>query len=206
LWYISAAAADAQADIRETGFRTAFHGEDYLFYILETGVTPRLPSGNGPLQGAYRAGLWYDPQEKERLDDGKIRRDDTGFYLTFDQMLHKENKIAGDTQGLGLFGRHGWASSKVNEITNFWSVGIQYQGPIAERDEDVLALGFAQGIFSNRASGFSEDDESVFELYYSAQITPWLAVSPSIQYVADPGGSQTASDAVVLGVRVQMSL
>ncbi len=41
-WYISAGVADAQADGRETGFNTAFHGDDSVFAILETGITPQL--------------------------------------------------------------------------------------------------------------------------------------------------------------------
>ena len=43
------------------------------------------------------------------------------------------------------------------------------------------------------------------ELYYSAAMTPWLSVSPCVQYVLNPGGDKTVDDAVVLGFRVQMS-
>jgi carbohydrate-selective porin OprB len=72
----------------------------------------------------------------------------------------------------------------------------------------VLGLGFAQGIFSNSASTtYTEDYESAVELYYSAQITRWLAVSPSVQYITNPSNpdnAETADDAVVLGIRVQM--
>jgi porin len=204
LWYVSAAVADAHADLRETGFNTTFHGEDDLFYILETGVTPQLNSENSPLQGAYRLGLWYDPQKKEEFSTGKVWRDDAGFYLTSDQMIFKENNDPEDTQGLGLFARYGWASSKVNDVTNFWSAGLQYQGLLRYRDEDVLGLGFAQGFFSDRASDFTEDYESVWELYYSAQLTPWIAISPDIQYVTNPGGDGATSDALVLGIRLQV--
>jgi len=204
-WYLMGGVADAQADGRETGFRTTFHDEDYFLYIFETGVTPQLDSSKGPLPGAYRAGLWYDPQDKERFSDSTIRRDDTGFYLSCDQMLCKENDDPEDSQGLGVFGRYGWASSKVNEITNFWSLGLQYQGLIEGRDDDVLGVGFAQGIFSDKASATqTQDYESVLELYYSAQVAPWLSISPSIQYIANPGGDKAASDAVVLGMRAQM--
>jgi len=204
-WYVSAAATDAQADIRETGFSTAFHNEDYFFYIIETGLTPQFHSLNGPLQGAYRVGLWYDPQDKQRFSDGRVRRDDTGFYLTFDQSLCRENNDPADSQGLGFFGRYGWASGSVNEVTNFWSAGVQYQGLLPDRDDDVLAVGFAQGIFSDRAAGFTDDYETVWELYYSCQITDRLVLSPSIQYVTNPGGEGTAGDAVVIGARLQMS-
>ena len=204
-WYLSAAAADAQADIRETGFRTTFHKEDYFFYIVETGITPQLRSDKGPLQGAYRLGLWYDPQPKANTDGGKNYRDDTGVYLSFDQMLAKENTDIEDSQGLGGFFRYGYASGKRNDISNFWSLGFQYQGLLDGRDDDVLGLGFAHGTFSNSAdTTYTDDYESAVELYYNAQVTSWLNVSPNVQYIANPGGSQALSDAVVLGVRVQM--
>jgi porin len=208
-WYVMSGIADAQADSRETGFRTTFHDEDYFFYIFETGITPQLSSANGPLQGAYRAGLWYDPQPKansDYADAGRSYRDDVGFYLSCDQMLARENANPEDSQGLGAFFRYGYANSKRNDIANFWSIGFQYQGLLEGRDDDVLGVGFAQGIFSDKASAtYTDDYESALELYYSAQVTPWLAVSPSIQYIANPGGDKTTRDAVVLGVRAQMS-
>jgi len=204
-WYVSAAVADAQADVRETGFRTTFYNEDYFLYIFETGVTPQLESVNGPLQGAYRAGLWNDPQPKAHSDATENYRDDVGFYLSCDQMLAKENAEPEDSQGLGTFFRYGYANSKRNDITNFWSAGFQYQGLLEGRDDDVLGVGFAHGVFSDMASStYPEDYENVLELYYNAQISPWLNVSPSIQYIVNPGGTKGTSDAVVLGLRLQM--
>jgi len=205
LWYVSAAVADAQADLRETGFNTTFHDEDDFFYVLETGITPQLNSENRSLQGAYRLGLWYDPQKKQEFSTGKVRRDDVGFYLTCDQMVFKENEDPEDMQGLGLFARYGWASSKVNDVTSFYSAGIQYRGLASGRDEDVLGLGFAQGFFSDRASGFTDDYESVWELYYTAQLTRWMAFSPDVQYITNPGGDGAAGDALVFGARAQIA-
>ena len=43
------------------------------------------------------------------------------------------------------------------------------------------------------------------EIHYAAQITPWMAVTPSLQYVWNPGGADGVGDACVLGIRVQMS-
>ncbi|MHC4617478.1 MAG: carbohydrate porin [Planctomycetota bacterium] len=204
-WYFGAAVADARADFRGAGFNTTFRDEAEFFYILETGVTPRLSSDNGPLQGAYRLGLWFDTRKKQEFSTAKTCRDDTGFYLTFDQMAYKENDDPEDTQGLGLFGRYGGASSRVNDVTNFWSIGVQYQGLFPGRDDDVIALGFAQGCFSNRNPDFIDDHESVWELYYRAQLAPWTALSPGIQYVTNPGGDGVARDAVVLGVRLHVA-
>ena len=201
-WYVSLGAADAQADKRETGFNTTFHDEDYFVYLGETGITPRIDSANGPLQGAYRVGVWYDPQPKSHSDATQLYRDDTGFYVSCDQLLAKENNDAEDTQGLGLFGRYGYAPSKTNDLSNFYSAGVQYQGLLEGRDDDVLGLGYAHGYFSDRAdSTYAEDYESVSELYYNAQITPWMNLSPSLQYITNPGGNSDASDAVPCGVR-----
>jgi len=208
-WYVMGGIADAQADSRETGFRTTFCDEDYFFYGLETGITAQLDSANGAMPGAYRVGLWNDPQPKANTDlgdAGKSYRDDVGVYTSCDQMLYKENADPEDGQGLGVFFRFGYASSKRNDIANFWSVGFQYQGLLEGSDDDVLGVGFAKGIFSNSAdTTYSDDYENALELYYSAAVTPWLNISPSIQYIANPNGDKTASDAIVLGVRAQMS-
>lgn len=209
-WYASVGVVDAQGDARETGFRTAFHGEDYFFYVAETGIAPRLDSDKGPLQGTYRVGLWYDPQPKantDRTDAGKSYSDDVGFYTSCDQILVKENSNAEDTQGLGAFFRYGYAPSKTNDITNFFSLGFQYQGLLDGRDDDVVAIGYAQGVFSDTATSatYPEDYESALELYYNALVTPWFSLSPSIQYVANPGGVKTAKDAVVFALRAQIT-
>ncbi|MFW5840580.1 MAG: carbohydrate porin, partial [Planctomycetota bacterium] len=199
-WYISAAAVDAEADVRETGFRTAFHGTDNFFSMLETGFLPEINSPTGPMQGAYRVGLWYDPQPKDRFGGGS-KRDDIGFYISADQMVYKERADNADTQGLGLFARYGWADSDVNEIRCFWSFGAQYQGLLPGRDDDVVAFGLAQGRLSPEA-GFSASHETSMEMYYQAWITPWLHVAPSVQYILNPGGDSSVGDAVVLGFRL----
>jgi porin len=201
--YLMGGVADAQADGRETGFRTAFHGGDYFFYILEAGLKTRYDSANGPLTGTYRVGLWNDPRPKANSDSMKSYRDDVGFYLSCDQLIYKEDSESEDTQGLGTFFRYGYADSKKNDLTNFWSAGFQYQGLFENRDEDVLGMAFGQGFFSDSAnSSYTADYESAVECYYSAQIAPWFYISPNIQYIKNPGGSASVGDAVVVGARI----
>ncbi len=205
-WYVSGGVIDAQADGRETGFRTTFHDEDYFVYLVETGVTPQMDSVNGPLQGAYRVGLWNDTQPKSNSDNSKNSRGDVGFYLSCDQMLAKENAGAEDSQGLGTFFRYGYASGRRNDIRDFWSAGFQYQGLLDGRDDDVAGIGFAHGSFSDSADAtYTTDYESALEIYYNAQVSPRLNISPNIQYVTNPGGNKSIGDAVVLGIRAQMS-
>ena len=201
-WYVSAAMADAQADNRETGFNSAFHDEDDLFYIAETGFIPQWQSDGDARPGAYRLGLWLESRDKERLDATGSRKEDVGFYVSFDQNIYRESAETHDTQGLGLFGRLGVAHSDVNQLRNFWSAGGQYQGIFDGRDDDVLALGVAQGVFSDHGD-FATDAETAVELYYSAALTPWMTISPSLQYIINPGGRPDAQDALIVGLRAQ---
>ncbi|PKL50379.1 MAG: hypothetical protein CVV39_01610 [Planctomycetes bacterium HGW-Planctomycetes-1] len=202
-WYISAAIADAQSDVRETGFQTTFHDGDYFFSIAETGIVTEIASAKGPMKGAYRVGVWYDPQPKSHSDSEKLYRDDKGFYLSFDQVLFKEN--ADDEQGLGAFFRYGYAPSKTNDLTNFVSAGVQYQGLFAGRDEDVLGFGFAKGFMSDKAKvTYTEDAETVYEVYYNAQIMPNVNITPSLQYIMHPGAVNT-DNATVMAVRVHLA-
>jgi len=46
----------------------------------------------------------------------------------------------------------------------------------------------------------------VLEIYYNVEIAPWLHISPDLQIVSDPGGSEDGGDAVLAGLRVQMSI
>ena len=201
-WYIAAGVSDAQAVFDQTGFNTAFHDEDYFFYIAESGVSPLISSANGPLQGAYRAGVWYDPQKKTQYSGGSDKRNDVGFYISADQMVYNENNDQ-DGQGLGLFARYGYAHSDVNPITNFWSIGAQYQGLIPGRDNDVLGAGIASGKLVQDA-GFTEHNETAAEVYYNSQITPWLHITQSAQYICTPGDSAEAS-ALAFALRVQLT-
>jgi len=214
-FYFAAGVADAEADVRETGFRTAYHGANNVFSIYEFGLTPTFESPWGRLPGNYRFGLWYDPQPKPVFfnDLGgprrtvPLRRDDTGFYASFDQAIFRENpSIEGDEQGLGMFFRYGYAHADVNAIANFWSLGAQYRGLIPTRDDDVLAFGVAQGILSEqmRRTGADPHRETALELYYSLQLFPWLWISPDFQWILRPGG-ENGRDAFVAGLRLQMA-
>jgi len=203
-WYIAAGVADAQADGRETGFDTAFHGRDDVFAICETGIVAEVPSAPGPLRGAYRVGMWYDPQPKERLDGPGYERNDVGMYLSFDQMLLREAGAGDDEQGLGVFARWGIADDDVNTVKHFLALGTQYQGLIPARDEDVLGLAVARGWLSDAADP-RVDRETVFELYYNARLAGWVSLTPDVQYVCNPAGQAGAGDALVVGLRLQMS-
>lgn len=119
-------------------------------------------------------------------------------------MVLKERRDQDDSQGLGVFFRYGYADEAVSVVEHFWSAGAQYQGLIPTRDDDVLGFGFAQGIISDSLPGLEGGDrESVYEVYYSVAVYPWLVITPDFQYVTSPGGFH-GRDAFVAGLRVRV--
>lgn len=202
-WYAAAGVADALANGREAGFHTAFHDDTDAFSVYETGLVPLIGSANGDLQGAYRLGLWYDTQPKARLDTGATEDDDVGVYLSFDQELYHEND-SGDGQGMGVSVRYGWADDDISELDRFWSLAVQYQGALPGRDGDVVGLGAARLMTSGDA-GYSAGHEQVFEAYYNIALMPWIGVSPTVQYIRNPGADKTIDSAVVAALRVQIN-
>lgn len=203
IWYISFGAADTQADRRETGFKTAFHNRADFIYLTETGLLPSFSSATGDLQGAYRLGMWYDPQPMALTENSNTYRDNAGWYISADQLLAKETFDPEDTQGLGLFARYGYAPSRAYPVSHFVSAGLQYQGLLETRDDDTLGIGWARGYTSDKPNGaFSNDHESVLEIYYNMSLNPNAHLTPAIQYIQNPGADGQTRDALVLAVRL----
>jgi porin len=47
--------------------------------------------------------------------------------------------------------------------------------------------------------------ETLFELVYRAELTPWLSLLPNVQFVDDPGADPLLDDAWVAGLRVEIT-
>ncbi len=213
--YVSAAALDAHAKNRQTNFNTGFHDEDEYKFYGELGCKPQLNSGKGKLRGHYRIGAWYDPRQlKQFRDTLDGRREehfdvgDWGYYVGFDQMIWKENDDSEDRQGIKIAARYGHADGEVHRIEDFWAFAAQYEGLLSERDEDILGIGVAQGILADEYERVNPgaDRETVYEMYYSIKLAPWLWISPDLQFITNAGGDEDDNDAFVAGLRFRMNL
>ena len=213
-FYAQAIAFDAEHQARTTGWNTAYHDRALFTTMGELGFTPKWKSCKGDLPGRYRLGAWYDPRSKTIYRDTLGgRRDaetdegDTGYYIGLDQMIWKENDDPKDTQGIGLFARYGHAHADRNRVTDAWEIGTSIKGLVPKRDKDVTGLAISQGILSERyRDDIRElaDRETVYEIYYAWQVTPWMIVTPDLQFITNPGGDKDDRDAMVGGIRVRI--
>jgi len=135
--------------------------------------------------------------------DPDTSADTWGFYYNFDQYLFTE---ADDPeQGVGVFGRFGFGGEP-NVFEQFYSIGLGGKGSIPERDRDTWGIGYYHANINNDiASILGLHSEQGAEVFYNIEITPWLHITPDLQVIVDPGGSDKNDVAVVYGFRAQIS-
>jgi porin len=182
----------------ETGFK-ALDSRRKSFFIEEIGLTPNIK--NHP--GNYLIGYWLNTGHVDELTNGDVRTfgQNNGWYLGAEQLILKENNNADDTQGLTMLGQFGWRPSDRNEVSRYWSLGMQYQGFIPKRDNDLVGFAAANAGFSGRLKDIDEryGYESALEMFYKVQLTPWLAIQPDMQIIMHPNGQNKS--AFVMGLR-----
>jgi len=191
------------------------------------------------LPGQLKPGVWFQTGQKANALADSTNSGNAGFYIVLDQMLYREPEApspasrANDAksvgegkkarafetpalprksdQGLGWFGRTGFAPPDRNFLDFYFDTGLTYKGLVPGRDNDTISLGFAYGHLSNgaRSSLRSQDvnptdSEMVVELTYQAPITRWLIVQPDLQYFINPGANSELTNALVIEARAKV--
>jgi porin len=218
--------ADSGGSNHTTGFNTAFHGPTHTTLIHELSFKIK-PFG---LPGNQRVGFAWSSMETKKLNPispfketgpmlmkmapkvlnalapylpYETELDNVMLYYNFDQYLYTE---ADDpTQGIGLFGRFGWARENVNPVNYFYSIGVGGKGVIPERDNDTFGVGYYFIDLSNDLPYMFHSEQGV-ELFYNIEIAPWLHITPDLQIIANPGGTEKHDCSLVYGLRMQMNL
>jgi porin len=116
-------------------------------------------------------------------------------YYNFDQFLWSPK---GDpTRGVGPFFRFGVSDGEANPVKYAYNVGIGAKGIIPGRPDDNFGIGWARTQFSDSFVPFLRqrlalglDKEDAIEMYYKAQLTPWLGASADLQII-EPGLKKT---------------
>jgi len=166
----------------------------------------RSPFG---LPGVYALGVIGTTAEVADYEKGGTVEGGVGLFASIDQTLLEHRP---DRPGLGAFARsYGAPHEDRSQIHWYLDFGLKLTRPLPGRPRDVLSLGFAYLNFSDdyvaslRAGGENVSrQESVLELTYRVQMTPWLRIQPDLQFVFDPQRSRR--DAIVFGLRAVIEL
>jgi porin len=170
---------DGGARIGGSGFDTFFENKGGYFSVAEAAWKPALGEDHR-LPGDYRVGFWYHSGQFAETGTGvETFNGNYGFYLLMNQMLYKKKGADAADPGLGAFLQLGWAPSDRNPLTGYVGAGLQYRGMLPGRPEDILGLGISHTWLSENSRATSL---ASLELFYCAQIFPWLGVQPDFQY------------------------
>jgi porin len=133
----------------------------------------------------------------------------TVFY-GFDQFVVQYSDD--EERGWGFFGRASLSDGNPTPVRYFVSAGVAGDSPFKGWSRgDTFGLGWyyvgASAEFGPVPQAlFAPTDGTGVELFYKVQVTPWLNVTPDIQYIKPGLLSRIADEAYVFGVRVNMML
>lgn len=127
------------------------------------------------------------------------------LYYGFDQYFVR---YAQTNRGWGLFGRASISDGNPTPVRYFLSGGLGGYSPFAHERGDMFGVGWYYVGASNQFGPlpqalFGPRDGTGVEIYYNYKATPWLHITPDIQYI-HPGAGAIASDAFVYGIRANM--
>jgi porin len=150
--------------------------------------------------GRLAIGLWRYSLSRPTLD-GVTARHDQGFYM------EAESALPGSTHWTGWL-RFGRAAGSMQQVDGYWGGGVTGKGLLPGRKDDRLGLAFARASISALATSVSglPRAETSFELSYQYKLSTLLALQPDAQYLRHPAATAHAPDALVLGLRLILSL
>jgi porin len=135
------------------------------------------------------------------------RSGEGGIYATLDRLLYQ----AGDRRVSG-FVQIGLANQEIGRFGSYLGAGLVAGGLIGDRPDDQLGIAFAMArngshyLAAQQQSGLPvKAAETAIETTYLAQIRPWLALQPDVQYVIHPNTDPTLRDATVVQLRVALT-
>nr|WP_276509777.1 carbohydrate porin [Novosphingobium taihuense] len=181
-----------------------FSFRDGLLLIGEAGRSEGRLRGN--------VGVWrYTRNPEDSVETGPdgspLRKPSQGAYAVVEGDLMPE----GAERQVTAFLRAGLSDPHVTPFHGGFQAGVLMAPALASRPDSQVSLGMHHAWTSNhfrdalRAEGGNPGNETVVELTYADQITPWLALQPDVQWIHQPGGDRDAPDGVVGIVRLTLS-
>lgn len=146
-------------------------------------------------------GHWRYTAQFHTFNGGEARGN-AGTYLRGEAELFEHGGVRLD----GFF-RLGKAAARFNMFDTFASAGAKVTGLMAEDGTDELGVAVARAWTSDgyRETARASSNETVFELSYRHGVLPFLTLQPNLQYVLSPSADPLVDDAVVFGLRAEIT-
>ena len=216
----------------DNAFKLSGSGTQGAVVPVELVWTPKIGGLPGEYRAGYyyssadSQDVYKDTNGRSAALEGTSYRGSSskhGMWLNFSQQV---TSLASDqSRGLSLFANGTLHDKKTNMVDNYVSLGMVYKGPFDARPQDALGLGISRihvnpayrknANAQNQAAAVYDYDDPAFmplqdtecnaELYYGIHAANWLTVRPNLQYVRHPGGVDRVDNALVAGLKLQLS-
>ena len=224
---ISFSALDTEGLTTRTGFDTLFKDGTTLGSELRWTIRPFGLAGHQVISGLWSNKDFTSLSQDRRTLIGNVffgtpLKKESGswaFMYNFDQYFYQDTQDS--SQGVGVFGRFGISDGKANPIAQFYSIGLGGRGLVPSRVQDRFGIGYYYLKIANDLRNtlpalprarVGLDHEQGVELFYNIAVTPWLHVTPDLQFVDSArnkapiitAGGKSIGTAVVAGLRVKI--
>lgn len=217
---------------RPDGSWGAFEAGDGLLMVGEVAVRDRPGTSAAPRSERRRIGReaaeppydeklavggWFytarfdDLSEVQADGSPKRHRGSGGAYLIADGLLYRSDRDP--SRRLTAFLQAGIGDDRVDRFGGYLGSGLTATDFIPGRSGDEMGLAVAAAFNGShyedaqrRAGRAVKGPEIVIELTFLAQVAPWLAVQPDLQYVVDPGSDPPLHDALVFQLEFEVAL
>lgn len=165
----------------ELGLSTDAWRDGVRGYVIEAALTPEI---KGMGEGVYR--LTWSLDEA----NGPLPRMET-WSLSFDQDFGER---------FGGFFRYAQADTTFRDFERRAALGLQVKQPFGFTHDRIGVGAWWGDPTDNRLN-----DERGLEIFYRAQVSPYLQISPNVQFVDNPALSDQSSE-IIFGLRLRLAL
>ena len=209
--YLQAAVFDGVPGSLSNAKGTHVHldSKDGALLIAEAGFTPGNAE-DGAVNNKFAVGAWsYTKQFPDFSDfDGSgdpILKKSDGIYALASYQFYKDKS----DRTIGGFLRVGQTNGNVSQVDVAYEAGVVGNGWVPSRPQGEIGAGLSQARNSNdyieAASAGTTRAETSFELYYRDVVARGITLQPDLQYIVNPGTTDTQKDATLVGLRVDIN-
>ena len=153
-------------------------------------------TGNYP--GVYKFGAGYNPHDFQDLLTGRSSPGNYLLYAQISQAIYRMGKLGSDrNRGLDLIYSQDYSPGDVTQYNQQIMTGARWLGLLPGHwSKDSLALDYVHTSVGNHyreaqllAGKPKLTSESLVEVNYLANLTPWLIVQPVFQWYVQPGAT-----------------
>lgn len=189
------------------GTQVELGADDGLLFLGEAGYRAGGDAGRF-LRAAV--GAWHYTTDFARLLPTGEKSGTQGAYALVEGNLYREPGQF--IQGLSGFLRVGLADDAVNPIARYAGAGLAYTGFLPSRPGDVLGLGLSVACNGDdfrdaqaQAGAPVDRAETTLELSYWMPLLPWFSLQLDAQYIRNPSTDPALDDAILFGLRYQVT-